>query len=329
MNLRKVIAPVRGSLTSRSGRVALGALALAGTTAAYVSWAAHRAEAKHPAQGRTLDVDRVRVHFIDKGEGPVILFLHGKGSMASDFLGAGLIDALAQHHRVIAIDRPGFGYSERPRDRIWDATEQAKLFAATLGRLAIPSATVVGHSFGALCAIALALEAPHLVDNLVLLGGYYYPTQRPTRLSDAAAIPGVGEVMNYTASALATRATLGKLQQRKFSPQPVAEAFSQAVPKELLLRPSQMFAEAAESLSIANEAERLSPRYGELKLPVSLLAGDEDAALVTAEQSAKLHAALPHSRLKIIERAGHMLHYAAPQTVIAAIEEAAKQKTKP
>jgi pimeloyl-ACP methyl ester carboxylesterase len=326
MHIDKIIAPIRASLTKPGARVALGALAVAGGTAAYVSWAAQRAEAKHPPRGRLMEVDRVRIHFIDRGEGPVILLLHGKGSMASDFEGSGLIDALAAHHRVIAIDRPGFGYSERPRDRSWNATEQAKLFAATLGHLGIPSAIVVGHSFGASCALALALEAPHLVSKLVLLGGYYYPAPRAKRLSDTSAIPVVGDFMNYTASAVAARFALGKLQRRKFSPQPVADAFLQAVPKEMLLRPAQMFAEAAESLMIADEAERLSLRYDEIKHPITLLAGDEDAALETASQSKKLHEALPHSKLKVIEKAGHMLHYAAPQTILAAIEEAAQQK---
>ncbi|HKO87616.1 MAG TPA: alpha/beta hydrolase [Burkholderiales bacterium] len=305
-----------------------GAALFAGT-AAYVAWAARQAETAHPPKGRFIDVNKVRVHYLEKGEGPVILLLHGKGSMATDFQGSGLIDGLATHHRVIAIDRPGFGYSERPRGKKWDATEQAQLIAATLGQLGIPSAIVVGHSWGAMCAIALALEAPHLVERLVLMSGYYYPSTRPDALiMGAAAVPVIGDVMRYTTSAMTARVMLGYLHKRTFSPQPIYPGFSKAVPRDLLLRPSQMFAEAQESLMMVKEAERLSDSYADLKMPITILAGSEDGALKTEEQSVKLHQALPHSKLKVVEKAGHMLHYSAPQVVLAAIEEAAHAAKK-
>ena len=193
-----------------------GAALFAGT-AAYVAWAARQAETAHPPKGHFIDVNKVRLHFIAKGEGPVILLLHGKGSMANDFVGSGLIDSLATHHRVIAFDRPGFGYSERPRGKKWDATEQAQLIAAAMGQLGIQSAVVVGHSWGAMCAIALALQAPHLIDHLVLMSGYYYPSTRPDALiMGAAAVPVIGDVMRYTTSAMTARVMIGQLHKRTF-----------------------------------------------------------------------------------------------------------------
>ena len=313
-------------LKSKGGWLAIaGALGLAGT-AAYVAYAARRAEEKFPPSGEFIDVDGVRLHYLMKGEGyPTILLLHGNGSMASDFEGSGLFGALAAHHKVIAIDRPGFGYSERPRGKKWDAIEQARLIAAATQRLAIGKMLVVGHSSGTQCAMALALEAPHLVSQLVLMSGYYYPTSRiEAAIQGMNGLPIIGNALCYTASALSARFMLDKFTKRVFAPQQVPQRFLDHAPRDLMLRPSQMRANGEESLMMNKDAARLSERYADIPHPITLLAGDEDGALSTADQSAKLHEALPNSKLKVIERAGHMLHYAAPLVVIAAIEEAAK-----
>ncbi|HKY01691.1 MAG TPA: alpha/beta hydrolase [Burkholderiales bacterium] len=320
-SLRHPILKNKGALLAAAGALA----ALCGI-AAYAAWAARRAEEKYPPRGRFIDVDQVRLHYLEKGEGsPTILLLHGNGAMAADFLGSGLLGALAAHHRVIALDRPGFGYSERPRGMKWDATEQARLIASAIQHLAIQQVVVVGHSAGTQCAMALALHAPHLVHSLVLIGGYYYPSPRPnTLLRNMPGWPVIGDVMRYTTSAIAARLMLGKFIKRMFSPQQVPQRFADQMPRDLMLRPGQLGASGEESMRMNTEAASLSQRYSELSLPITILAGDEDGAINTAQQSAKLHEALPHSKLKIVERAGHMLHYAAPLVVIAEIEEAAK-----
>ncbi|MCV5950806.1 alpha/beta hydrolase, partial [Escherichia coli] len=81
-------------------------------------------------------------------------------TMVHDWLVSGLLDRLSQEYRVIAVDRPGFGYSERPRGRLWTPAAQAALATAVLDRLGIDQTTVVGHSWGALVAAALALNHP-------------------------------------------------------------------------------------------------------------------------------------------------------------------------
>lgn len=78
-----------------------------------------RAERDNPPSGEFIDIDGVRLHYIEQGEGPVLVLLHGNVVMADDFRMSGLLERLAQSHRVIAFDRPGFGYSERPRDTTW------------------------------------------------------------------------------------------------------------------------------------------------------------------------------------------------------------------
>jgi pimeloyl-ACP methyl ester carboxylesterase len=298
---------------------AAGVAALAGT-AACVAWAARRAETANPPRGYLIEIDGVRVHYLDQGEGPVVLLLHGQGSTANDFVAAGLFEALARHHRVIAIDRPGFGHSERPRNQKWGASEQAELIAAALGRLGIGSATVVGHSWAVLTAIALALNAPHHVSRLVLMSGYFYAAFRPDAwLGAVRATPVLGDVMRYTTSAVEARLTLGLLTKRTFSPQPVPPQFFAHMPKGMLLRPSQLFAVAQESKLLAGEAARLSASYPRLTMPVAIVAGSADGVLSTEQHSIRLHRHVPHSTLTVLDGVGHMPHHAAPQAVIAAI----------
>ena len=85
------------------------------------------------------------------------MLLHGNMLRAEDFVASGLVEELAKNHRVIAIDRPGYGYSERPRGRLWTAEAQAALVKQTLERLGVTKPAVVGHSWGTLVALELAL----------------------------------------------------------------------------------------------------------------------------------------------------------------------------
>jgi pimeloyl-ACP methyl ester carboxylesterase len=119
---------------------------------------------------------------------PLVL-LHGNGSMIQDFASSGLLDKAAAKYRVIVFDRPGFGYSERPRLTVWTPGTQADLIRKALGQLGISQAIVLGHSWGASVAIALALKDPKLVTRLILASGYYYPTVRSDVLASWQALP--------------------------------------------------------------------------------------------------------------------------------------------
>ncbi|MDQ6627914.1 MAG: alpha/beta hydrolase, partial [Pseudomonadota bacterium] len=166
------------SLATRRGLWAGAAVAVAAATATWVERRSRRAEREQPPAGRLLSVDGVRLHVVERGEGPPVVLIHGNMVSQRDFEASGLIEHLARNHRVIAFDRPGFGHSSRPRDRLWTPAAQAELLHAALAQLGVGPAAVVGHSMGAMVALALALDHPEQVRRLVLLGGYYYPSAR-------------------------------------------------------------------------------------------------------------------------------------------------------
>lgn len=124
--------------------VALAGMAAAAATALWVRHHANKAVRDNPPLGRLITVDDVRLHYIDVGKGPPVVLLHGNTLQLQDYLGSGLVDALSQRHRVILFDRPGFGHSERPRDRLWTPQAQAALLRQALVQLGVERPVVVG-----------------------------------------------------------------------------------------------------------------------------------------------------------------------------------------
>ena len=157
-NLSAYLEPARPS-TRTSSLLGVAALALAGS-AVVVNRRAAQAERDYLPKGRFVTVEGVRLHYVEKGSGPPVVFLHGNGAMLEDMLISGVFRHAATAYRALVFDRPGIGHSERPKDRHWTAAAQASLFARTFATLGLGRPIVVGHSWGALVALALALNHP-------------------------------------------------------------------------------------------------------------------------------------------------------------------------
>ena len=305
-----------------AGAAAAGA-ALGG--AALFNWSkAKQAERENPPLGQFLTVDGVRLHYLVRGEGSPIVLLHGNGTMIEDWIVSGLLDRLAKDHRVIAFDRPGFGHSERPRSTIWTPAAQATLIAAALDELKVERPLVVGHSFGTLVALALALNHPEKASGLALLGGYFFPSARAdVLLASQPAVPVVGDVMRYTVSPLLGAALTPAVNARIFEPAPVPSSWTEEFPMRMALRPFQIRSEAAEAALMIPAAAAMAPRFAELDLPVTIIAGDGDKMVNTEAQSKRLSETVPQSRYVEIEGAGHMVHHTASEKVAQAIRKVA------
>ncbi|WP_291856611.1 alpha/beta hydrolase [Bradyrhizobium sp.] len=292
----------------------------------FVNWRLSRkAERDNPPQGRFLDIDGVRLHYVERGSGPPLVLLHGNGSMIQDFESAGLIDLAARNFRVIAFDRPGFGHSSRPRRVVWSPEAQADLFVKALTRLQVHQAVVLGHSWGTLVALALARRHPSLVQSLVLASGYYFPTVRADVVAQSGpAIPVIGDLLAYSLAPLLSRLMWSANLAKMFGPRPVPAKF-QGFPKEMAVRPSQIRAAAAEAMLMIPAAFSASPSYGELALPVVIVAGEDDRLIDIDEQSARLHQELKNSKLRRVPGAGHMVHQSATMPIMDVINEAAAE----
>jgi pimeloyl-ACP methyl ester carboxylesterase len=248
-----------------------------------------------------------------------VVLLHGNVVTAEDWVLSGVLDrVVGRGHRVVAFDRPGFGHSERPRGKIWSPEAQADLVAAALAALGLDRATVLGHSWGCSVAVALGRRHPDLVERLILASGYYYPTVRADVVGmSMPALPIVGDVLRYSVSPLLGRATWPLVMHKMFGPAPVPEKF-EGFPKEMALRPSQIRASAAEAALMVPSAARAAS-YAELRMPVAIIAGEDDRLIDIDAQSARLHAELPQSTIRRVPGAGHMVHQTATDAVMATI----------
>lgn len=304
--------------------VLLVAILVVIAASAYALYRTRQAERANPPKGNLIDIDGVRLHYIERGEGKPLVLLHGNGSMIQDFDSSGIIDLVAKRYRVIVFDRPGYGHSTRPRGRLWGPTEQAELLYKALRRIGADRPIVVGHSWGTLVALALALNHRDYVRSLVLLSGYYFPTFRPdVALLSPPAIPVIGDVMRYTISPILGRLMWPGMLRIIFGPPKVPAHFSQ-FPVWMALRPKQLRASAAESGLMIPAVSALRRRYHELKMPVVIMAGANDRFVRAKRHSVRLHDEIPNSDLRLTPGAGHMVHHVAANDVTAAIDIAAK-----
>jgi len=240
----------------------VGALAALALAAVINQRLARSAERRNSPRGHFLDIDGVRLHYVERGSGEPLLLLHGNGSMIQDFDSSGLLAMAARKYRVIVPDRPGYGYSNRPRDRLWSPGRQADLIHDVLIELDATPAVVLGHSWGASVAVQLALRHPESVKALVLASGYYYPTARVDALMlSPPALPIIGDILRHTISPLLVRLMWPGLMRKIFGPKQVPEKFRRGFPVGLAVRPSQLRASASESGMMIPDALALRAKY--------------------------------------------------------------------
>ena len=113
--------------------------------------------------------------------------------------------------------------------------------------------------------------------------------------------------------------------QKMFGPAPIPKKFD-GFPEKMALRPSQIRASAAESALMIPDAFSMQKDYGDMKMPVVIIAGEEDRVIDIDidKQSARLHRDVTQSMLHRIPEVGHMVHQTVTVALMAAIDEAAE-----
>lgn len=121
------------------------------------------------------EIDGNNTHYVSYGEGPPVVFVHGLGGTSNVW--HGVMQAMAQHHHVVAMDLRGHGRSAGKGK--FSIEGWAKDVEKLMHHLELPAATLVGHSMGSLIVQHLAQTNPDSCDELVLVGGISY-FQPPT-----------------------------------------------------------------------------------------------------------------------------------------------------
>jgi len=279
-----------------------------------------RAEARWPALGRSVEAAGARAHVREAGPeaAPRVLLIHGANANSNELWEPFALE-LAHEYRVIALDRPGMGYSTRPR-RAHRLALQARLAAEVLEQTGDGPAIIVGHSLGAAVALRLALESPHLVRGLVLLAPLATPWQgQPIWWARLAATPVLGHIfcgliIPNLGPALA-RANI----DNNFAPSAAPENYYEKSAVGLAFRPLAFRSSAQDVCNASAELAQQAPRYPEIFAPAIVITAEKDRVLSPKRHARALAAALPAAELVIAPDTGHMPHQLRPDLGIAAI----------
>jgi pimeloyl-ACP methyl ester carboxylesterase len=273
----------------------------------------------------TLDLGPSRsLHAVQKGAGEDLLLLHGAMTTHQDWL-AGPAAALGEGARVTAIDRPGHGLSRRPRF-VGTPRDQAAQIAGALDSLGVGPAVVVGHSFGALVALALAERFPDRVTRLVLVSPLIFPEPRLLEHSMMAprSIPVIGPLISRVGRRSGLdRAAIEWIQAVMFSPAPVPVGWKQSFPFDQVLDPEILVHEGEDSASMLPLSPAGTMDLQRINAPVHVLIGTHDRVVEQQRQGKALARLLRNGRVTEVKGAGHMLHHSHPDPVLRAVREAA------
>jgi pimeloyl-ACP methyl ester carboxylesterase len=293
----------------------------------FTAWTTRRIEAAMPPQGRFVDVKGAHLHVVEKGQGPVVLMIHGLAGQLGHFT-YGMVEILARDHRVIAVDRPGSGYSVRSAGASATLNAQADVMAALLDALNVDRAVVVGHSLGGAIALALAQRHPARVKALALIAPL---THEPTTIS--AAFNGLmitkPWVRSFVAWTLALPASIAKRDEvlaMVFGPEAAPADFGTRGGGLLGVRPSHFIAASTDMAAIEEDFRGVIAGYAAMKVPVGVLYGRGDRLLDPTEQGEALAKVLPEARLTLVE-GGHMLPITAPEATAQFVREVAARGT--
>lgn len=301
--------------------------AIGGGLAIFTARAARRVERALPPTGRFVDVPGARLHIVERGRGPAVLLVHGLAGQLKHFT-YGVVDQLATQYRVVAVDRPGSGYSVRAPGASAALGAQADALAALIETLELGRPVVVGHSLGGAVALALAQRRPELVAALALVAPLTHPVGIPAAFKGLAiAKPWLRTLVAWTLAVPATIAMRGETLRRVFDPEQVPRDFATKGGGVLALRPSHFIAASTDLAAIPEDLPAIAMRYGAMKLPVSILFGRSDRILDPHEQGEALAAKLPAAKLRLVD-GGHMLPITQPDLTVQFIREAAARASQ-
>ena len=278
-----------------------------------------RAEAVHPPVGEFASIDGVRIHYTDRGAGPAVVLIHGASTSLLDF-DASIVKPLSQSHRVITVDRPGHGYSERPMGNWPDPAKQARLIHLLLRELGVDAPVLVGHSWSGSVVLAYLLAYPESAAGGVLLAGGSHSWEGGVAwYNDLAGVPVLGGLFAWTFTYPVGQFAADAAIDRVFAPNPVPRDYRDRTGIELSLRPSAFIANAEDIRLLSDFLAIQSRRYPEIQHPLLLLTGAEDDIVPSWNHADRLQRQVNQIERIDLENTGHALHHARPEQVAAAI----------
>lgn len=288
-------------------------------------WPVDEAEAGWPPIGQFVEAEGLRIHYWEAGQGEPVVLVHGASGNLRDWT-FDIAPLLAQKYRVIAVDRPGFGYSERPPEDGSDASVQARILRTATKSIGAERPVVIGHSWGGALSLAWAVDEPDSLRGIVPVSAVAMPYGGLGRFLSAIGLSSViASLYSEYLKSSAANGGIEKFIARVFRPQSPPVGYVDYVGGPLALRDATLDANAKDIEDLPVALRRIAPAYPELKLPVEIVHGMSD--FVGHERHAiPLSEVVPQARLTLLPGVGHMAHHAAPAVLMEAVDRIVAQR---
>lgn len=266
-----------------------------------------------PQLGQIVPVDGGSIHYVEKGNAanPVVVLIHGLSGQLQHFTYA-LVDNLARDFHVLAVDRPGCGYSSRDAAGLAALPDQARMIHEFLEVKGVDNAVLVGHSLGGAVALAMALDYPDETRALALLA----PLTQEMPGTPAVFKPleirtqWLRTLIGNTIAVPLARKTAPLVLRDVFAPEPAPADFLDRAGGALGLRPTAFITASQDVIGAETSIGALCQRYKNLRVGGGILFGAEDPVLsadVHGERMTQYGLAL-----SVLDNRGHMILITVP-----------------
>ncbi len=285
-------------------------------------------DAEHavPPRGRFVTVEGCDIHYVERGEGRPIVMIHGLGGTLHH-MRRPLMEEFGDGYRLIALDRPGSGYSTRRRGHDGCLSEQARQIAGFIDALGLERPLLVGHSLGGAVALATALQYPDKVAGLALIAPL---TRHESKVAPEfrgldIRSPLLRRIVSETVAVPTALKTGAQTLDFVFGPQKPPQDFAVAGGAMAGLRPGHFYATSTDLVALRHDMPGIEARYAEIAVPCGILFGSADRVLDHKRHGIGMEGAIAGLDLEIMEGVGHMPQYADTPRVAAFIRRVAER----
>ena len=272
----------------------------------------------YPFVTRTFETPDGRMSYVDEGEGPPVVLVHGTPTWS--FLYRSLISTLRTRHRVIAVDHLGFGLSDKPPDAPYRPSDHARRLGALIDSLGLSGITLVVHDFGGPIGIAAALEGLDRIERLVVVNTFLWPLDADPMIRRGGKLAGswLGGLL-YRHLNIEVKVLIPKFMHNRAALTPaIHEHYARP-----LGSPDERMGAWAFARALLTEGEwyqQLWDRRQELSTRPMLLAwGIKDPAFGPG-YLARWREAFPNARVESFASSGHFVPEEAPRELAGAVE---------
>jgi pimeloyl-ACP methyl ester carboxylesterase len=281
-----------------------------------VSWPESLDLIYHPEYSWFTNIAGMRIHYQEAGDenAPALILIHG--FISSTLIWNDVFLPLADAgFRVIAIDLPGYGYSDKPADGRYTINSQAHAVFRLMDRLGIEKATIIGASYGGAIAATMALDYPDRVERLVLVGAVSNDEPKKKLLLRISCLPIIGDIV--TPLFLGSRWVLRKRTEQ------VYRRLGYPLDEHKLEARHHLLATANVHRAMIRTARRWSANRIQreaslIRQPTMLIWGDEDTH-IPINEAFRLRDAIPNARLIIFRNCGHLPPTERPEKFVEVI----------